>query len=384
MRLRRAENAIAALQQQAAEQSDSKVETRSRARLEIVGRVAVNSFGNNRRVNNVDNPQIVLPDPAANVPMRGLGMSIRQTRLAFGLTGLPQTFGGTTTADLDIDFYGGQLPSSGGRTFPLIRMRTARAHVQWSNANLLIGQESPLVSGLNPVSPAAIGTPAFAAAGNLWLWLPQVRLGVSTQGQRRVGLQLAVLAPTSGDAAAFFDTDNDLAERSMRPFVQARVFARSGEGEGAREVGCGAHQGWLLLAVDAESSNAFACDVLLPITTRLEMRGEFFSGQGLRGLGGGGIGQNVGVVAAEPLESTGGWAQINARPVDAVQLGAGCGMDHPAAPATRRRNDACAAFLTVRPPGSMVLGTELRRIRTEYSSGRYTNDHVTLVLALEF
>src|SRR5437867_3468377 len=56
-RLRRAEAAIATLQQQVSEQSESGVKTRSGARMEITGRVAVNAFGNSRRVNNVDDPQ---------------------------------------------------------------------------------------------------------------------------------------------------------------------------------------------------------------------------------------------------------------------------------------------------------------------------------------
>src|SRR5205085_11660220 len=135
--------------------------------------------GNSRRVNNVDNPQFVLPDTTATVPVRGIGMSIRQTRLGIGLRTTP-VMHGAFTGDLDVDFYGGQLPSSGGRTFPLVRMRTARAIVRWANAELLIGQESPLVSDLNPQTLSAVGAPAFATAGNLWLWLPQVRVGAWT------------------------------------------------------------------------------------------------------------------------------------------------------------------------------------------------------------
>jgi len=49
-------------------------------------------------------------------------------------------------------------------------MRTARAILAWPNAELLLGQDAPLMAGINPVSLAAIGTPEFAAAGNLWLW----------------------------------------------------------------------------------------------------------------------------------------------------------------------------------------------------------------------
>ena len=243
-RLRRAEAAIAALEVQVAEQAQTGVTTRSRARLEWTGRVLMNGFVNSRRVNNVDNPQFVQPDPAPTVPMRGLGMAIRQTRLGLVVT-VPEALGGAFTGDVDVDFYGGQVPSGGGRTFPLLRLRTARGIVRWSNATLLVGQESPLISDVDPVSVTAIGSPAFAAAGNLWLWLPQVRVGVEVQRGLHWAAQAAVLAPTSGDPAAFFDTDNDPAERSARPFLQARLSAGWGA-ELRGEIGCGMHEGSFL------------------------------------------------------------------------------------------------------------------------------------------
>jgi hypothetical protein len=383
IRLRRAENAIAVLQQQISEQAEGGVQTRSRARLELSGRVAVNGFGNSRKVNNVDNPQFVNPDPPPGVPYRGLGMSARQTRLGLAITGLPQAFGGVVTADMDVDFYGGQVASSGGRHFPLVRLRTARMFVKWKRSELLVGQETPLISDLNPVSPAAMGTPGFAAAGNLWLWLPQVRFTTTTAGATRVGIQAAVLAPTSGDPVSQFDTDNDQAERSMHPFLEGRAFVRWGEGV-VREVGCGLHQGWLVPVATREESWAVACDARLPMNSLLELRGEFFGGQALRGLGGGGIGQNFVLATSEPLRTSGGWAQLNVSPISALRLGAGCGADHPRTGATRRRNDVCSLYGVVRPAGGLFFGAEVRRMRTAYPTAQYINDHVTIAMGFEF
>lgn len=296
-----------------------------------------------------------------------------------------RVLGGRATGDIDVDFYGGQVPSSGGRHFPLIRMRTARAIVSWSRAELLVGQESPLVSMRNPESPAAVGTPLFAASGNLWLWLPQVRFSAYASERKRFGIQGAVLAPTSGDPAAPHDTDYDLAERSSRPFLQARAFARFGEDLGRiSELGCGVHQGWLVPVTDLESSTAVACDLSLEFTESSNLRGEFFTGQSLRGLGGGGVGQNFFGAANEPVKTTGGWAQLNVAATDRLKVGAGCGADHPRGAVTRRRNDACAAYALLRPVGPFSVGGEFRRLRTEYVSGRYTNDHVTLALAWGF
>ncbi|HEX7938497.1 MAG TPA: hypothetical protein VF483_05850, partial [Gemmatimonadaceae bacterium] len=175
VRLQRAEAAIETLQKQLAEQADQGVKSRSRVDVEIFGRVLMNGFANSRRVNNVDNPQFVRPDTVGGFPSRGIGMAIRQTRLGVAVH-VPDVWGGKFDGDMDVDFSGGQQPSSGGRTFPLMRLRTARGFVRWSHVELMIGQESPLVSGLNPVSPSAVATPLFAASGNLWLWLPQIRV----------------------------------------------------------------------------------------------------------------------------------------------------------------------------------------------------------------
>lgn len=381
-RLRRAEAAIATLQVQVAEQAASGAQTRSRLRLDLHGRVMVNAFGNSRRVNNVDNPQVVLTDAAGPAPQRGGGMAIRHTLLGLTVSGA-EALGGAFTGDLDLDFHGGQMPSGGGRTFPLLRLRTARAMVRWPGASLMIGQETPLISDLNPISVTGVGVPWFGGAGNLWFWLPQVRAGVERQGRVRVGIQGAVLAPTSGDAAAFFDTDNDLAERSQRPYLQARAHAGWGDEELRGELGCGVHYGWLVPAADRVDSRAFACDLRAPLTSWLDMRGEFFTGQALRGLGGGAIGQNFTPTNA-PLRTTGAWAQLNLRPSALLHVGLACGGDHPEPLATRRRNDVCATYARVRPEGPMFFGAEYRYMRTEYATGRYVNDHVTVAAGFEF
>jgi hypothetical protein len=297
--------------------------------------------------------------------------------------------GGAFLGDVSLDFYGGQQPSTGGRTFPLLRLRTARAIVHWQAAEVLVGQETPLIAGLNPVSPSSVGTPDFVAAGNLWLWLPQIRLSGDVGSDLRLGAQIAVLAPTSGDAAGAFDTDLDAAERSGRPYLQARVRARWGEAETAGEVGCGVHQGWIAVPGDARlrQSQAFACDAKLPLTRHFELRGEGYAGQALRGLGGGAIGQNIGAGSAS-VPTRAGWMQMNVKPAFALEGGGGCGVDDPddaKLPAgSRLRNAACAAYAILRPSGPLFMGLEYRRIRTTYAAGPFTNDHLAIALGFEF
>jgi hypothetical protein len=383
IRLQRAEAAIETLQKQLAEQATQGVKSRSRADVEIFARVLGNGFINSRRTNNVDNPQFVRPDTVPGFPQRGVGIGMRQTRIGASVN-VPEVWTGAFSGDIELDFSGGQQPSSGGRTFPLVRLRTARGIVRWQRAEFLFGQESPLVSGLNPVSPSAIGTPLFAASGNLWLWLPQVRFGMHIGDGLRFGFQVAALAPTSGDAVGVFETDHDLAERSQRPYVQSRLYARWGD-ELVREVGCGFHLGWLAPVVyyTRVQSDAITCDFMLPVNDMVELRGELFTGAALRGLGGGGIGQNF-TPTNSALPTRGGWAQLNLTPLPTWRAGGGCGTDQPDPVGTRHRNDSCAVYAMLRPPGPIFLGTEFRRTRTGYAGANYVNDHVTLTLGFEF
>ena len=127
-RLERAEEAIKLLQQQLAGQAQSAVKTRSRLSLEFHGLILATGFSNTRRVNNVDDPQLVRPDTANGLPQGGAGLAIRQSSLGLVVTD-PEVLGGRFVCDLDVDFFEGQQPSSGGRTFPLLRLRTARAMI---------------------------------------------------------------------------------------------------------------------------------------------------------------------------------------------------------------------------------------------------------------
>src|SRR5690349_8716377 len=195
---------------------------------EVHGLILVNGFANGAAVNNSDVPQIALaPSPARGLPPSAAGATMRQSRVRVDAT-VPEFGGGRLTAELDVDFFGGQQPSGGGRTFPLLRLRRAFADFTRGRLELFVGQESPPIAEINPSSLASVGFPEFAGAGNLWLWIPQVRAGVdvASHGATRLGIEIAALAPTSGDPQTAFFTQPDIAERSSRPFLEGRLRAR--------------------------------------------------------------------------------------------------------------------------------------------------------------
>jgi len=310
---------------------------------------------------------------------------------------VPDVAGGTFAGVMDLDFYGGQQPSSGGRTFPLLRIRTAHGTLKWPHAEILAGQEIPLFSPVNPISPAAVGTPEFVGAGNLWLWLPQLRITGEAGSNVRVALQGAIVAPASGDPATAFDTDFDPAERSRRPALESRVRIRMGEDERMSEVGCAVHIGWLEVPAgtfqhpdSTLTSNGFGCDLRTPFTSWLELRGEAYTGQLLRGLGGGAIGQGVNALG-KPIRNVGAWAQLNVKPLGSMWSGGvGCGDDSPNAAdvastsGARRENTACAEYVVLRPAGPTFVGAEARQLSTKYQGGTFKNNHLNVAIGFEF
>jgi hypothetical protein len=399
-RLRRAEEAIELLRRQLATQAASEVRTRSRVQFELFGRVLVNTFYNSGRGNVVDVPQFVLTDAGAPARDGSFSAAVRQS-LVGGAIHIADVLGGAFTGDLSLDLFGA-TQSNPSRTLPVVRLRTARGVLQWNHARILVGQEDPVFMGVSPVSLASIGTPDFVTAGNLWLWLPQIRVGADAGSRVRVGLEAAVLSPSSGEPASVTDPDPaDLAELSGRPFLQARLRARWGEAETIAEIGIAVHRGWFSNAGtagpiipgagDLLNSEGVALDTRVPFTRWLEVRGEVYRGKLLRGLGGGGIGQNFG--APDPvtgvrraLRDTGGWAQLNVRPDPAWELGAGFGLDQPRASdrPVRQRNLAFETHLIVRPAGPLLVGVEYRRMETRYAVGTFADDHLNLATGFEF
>lgn len=387
-RVERAEEKVRLLEQQLAAESQAAVRTRSRMSLELRGRVLVNAFSNSRRVNSTGNPGFVRPDDPADPDPRGVAMQIRQTSVGLAVSAT-HVLGADFLGDIDVDFSGGQLPSSGGRVFPLLRMRTARAILTWTNAELLLGQDSPLIAGLSPVSLASLNTPEFAASGNLWLWLPQARISVDTRGPVRFGIQGAVLAPGTSAAVGTFDVpDFDVAEKSKRPFLETRARMRWGSEDMAGEVGFGAHWGWYATATDSiQGGHIIALDALVPVLRWLEFRGEAYDGRAARSLGGGGVGQLFGNNAVL-IRSRGGWGQLNVKPAPTVVVGAGFGLDDPhdndIAASARLKNVAQSLHAEWRPGGPLVFGAEFRRLRTYYVPRSFVSDHINLAFGFEF
>ena len=388
-RLDQAEQAIESLRRQLLEQHQASVGSRLRNHVEISGLVLFNGWSNNARTNNADVPQFVAsPQDSSGLPNANLAASVRQSRLGLTMTGM-NALGAQLSGDLQMDFYGGQQPSGGGRTFPLPRIRTAFVKLDWRHVGLLVGQETQIISPLNPVSFAAVGTPEFTAAGNLWFWVPQVRLSYETGNAPRFGAQVAALSPMLGSPQGAFSTAADSAEKSRRPFVQGRLYIGWGDGETESQIGLGVHRGWIATTGDSLlTSEAYTADVRLALGAKVLILGEgFLNGQATAGLGGGGIGQEFGL-GGRPVKSHGGWGQLNLRPTFSWELGGGAGLDDPdealLTPTQRGRNIIYEGHVHYRPGGGLLLGAAFRHIETSYATGVQKLNHINGFVGLAF
>jgi len=386
-RVRRLETLVAILQQQLAEQAASAVQVRSGVQVELSGHVLINGFFNNAKVNTSETPQFVAPpDPPGGPPVTHVGGTARQSRLAVHVFH-PDVGGAVFNGEVDLDFFGGQL--AGSRFFPLARLRRIRMDLAWPNAWIMVGQETPPIAELNPSSLAADGFPEFTGAGNLWLWLPQIRAGVGAGDALRIGIEAAAVAPTDGSAQGTFLTQPDRAERSGLPFAEGRVFVRwRGSMEGM--LSAGGHYGRIAVTDDsALTSQAVAASLRVNLSGFVELRGEAFAGQALGVLGGGGAGQSFGPGDA-PVRTRGGWIQLNLTPSFAWEWGGGIGIDDPDDAdvdpfGSRLRNQIWEAHVHWKPV-PVLLGLTFRRITTDYpvGIGRRVANHVNVAAGFQF
>jgi len=356
--------------------------------VEFTGTVLMNGFYNSGRTNNSDVPTFAEVD---TIGVTGASATVRQTRLGVFVTD-PEVLGGSFSGEVDVDFYGGQPAVPGNRAFPVLRLRRAIGTMQWTHLQVLAGQEAPLAAERNPLSLASVGVPGFTTAGNLWLWIPQIRVTAEYGYTLRLALQGALLAPIAGGVQGPVNTQPDSGERTSRPYIEGRLRLGWGPSDDPSEVAIGGHIGWLrgldsLTGDTLLTSSAFSFDTRLRFGP-VEVLAEAFVGQAVAGLGGGGIGQNVGVAGA-PVETKGGWGQLNVSPRAGWMFGGGCGLDDPddadvLATGGRFRNFVCEGHVEWRPQGPLVLGFEFRRLETRYQAGDFAVNHLNLALGYRF
>src|SRR5215471_14404041 len=184
------------------EQYQTKVESASKYRVRFSGAVLMNLFSTKGAVDNLDFPNFVLAD-GPSYSRGSFAASVRQSLLGFEVFG-PEIKGKRVQADVQFDFAGGFPNAPNGLTFPLPRLRTAMVRLSSSETTIAAGQDAPFFSPISPASVASIAVPPFAYSGQLWGWIPQVRVErrLSLRNDSDLVFQGGIMDGLSGEAPA--------------------------------------------------------------------------------------------------------------------------------------------------------------------------------------
>ena len=362
-----------------------------------------NVFSNTDAVNNGDVPLF-----AAAAGPGHTGMTARQSRLGIRVTGAALGKG-RVTGVLEGDFFGGYPAVGIGDNMGVFRLRLANARIDWTKGSLVVGQDWMIFAPVNPVSLSSAGIPLFAAGGNLWSRLPQVRGEWKT---KTVLLQGGLLAPQTGDFNSAFFYQPGSGALSETPFLQGRAavtlpnFAASKK---VATIGVSGHWGQASVTTTAADrtfvSNGVAADWVLPLGTTITVQGEAFAGSNLGGFQGG-IFQGLiadgaltggdGVVRLDGprgIGTSGGWVQVLAAVTPTVTVHGGFGTDDPddadfltvVRRETRIENTAISFGFQHKASAQITWGVEYRRLDTKYLvAGDKDVSHVNAAFTFTF
>jgi hypothetical protein len=390
------------------EQYQTKVESASKYRLRLSGIVLMNLVSNQGKVDSVDLPTLAYARPAGEYG-GSFGATLRQSEIGFEAFG-PTVAGARTRADLQLDLAGGFPAVPNGVNSGILRLRTGTMRMDWTNTSVVVGQDGIFFSPNSPTSFASLAVPALSYAGNLWSWVPQIRV------ERRVALgegsslmlQGGILDPLSGEVPAGSYRQPGPGESSRQPAYATRVaWTRNVFGQALR-VGVGgfySRQDYgFSRTVDAWAGMA---DLDLPLSRQVSLSGKLYRGKGLGGLYGA-FGQSA-LFSGDPalastevhgLNSVGGWAQLKYRPATKWEFNAAFGMDNPYATdleyfpysqlygggnVTLARNKGSFVNMIYRPRSDLLFSAEYRHLTT-YTINNGGNDagHLNLMMGVLF
>ena len=325
------------------QQGNQKLSTNvGNVQIGLYGELIVNLSGSDETVVGGDVPlwavpssgNVTFPDGSAG-RVHDFYLTARQSFI--GLRAAPMTTGNwKPSVVVEFDFFGTRPSDTFGtenRVFNQPRLRIANFQLSNGNWKFEAGQDKLIIAPLDPISLSHVGMPLGASAGDLWGWLPQVRVERTLKfSDKTTGLlQVGVLRPEFGDprlsdtptAGTTIETSSP-GSRSSMPFYQARAAISHAMNGSTATVGAGGHYGREILGATTNHIDtwAFAFDFRVPVQTRLILRGEGYVGSNLVPFQGGvvqGVAAIPNVTPAVPftqinkISDAGGWSELTVR-----------------------------------------------------------------------
>ena len=402
------------------DQYQTKVESASKYRLRLSGIVLMNLVSNQGTVDSVDLPTLAYARPAG-YSAGSFGATLRQSEIGFEAFG-PNVAGAKTRADLQLDLAGGFPSVPNGVNSGLLRLRTGTLRMDWTHTSLVVGQDAIFFSPNSPTSFASLAIPALSYAGNLWGWVPQIRVEhrIALGEESSLMFQAGILDPLSGEVPG-------VVASTMPANNPATGYYRlAGPGEASRQPAYATRIAWtrdifgrpLRVGVAGYYSRqdygfnrnvdgwAAMSDVELPLSHRFSLSGKLYRGRALGGVYGG-IGRSV-LFSGDPtiastqvqaLNSVGGWAQLKYRPANKWEFNAAFGMDNPYArdleyfypyshsygDPTLARNQGSFLNVIYRPRSDLLFSAEYRHLTTySIANGGNSAGHLNLMMGVLF
>lgn len=378
------EEKVTVQERQLQEQAQTKVESGQRFPIRLKGMLLFNTFLNSKQGGGGQYPTLASHKGDANG-----GSTLRQSAFGFDYQGPEVWNGGKLRASLLMDFFGGPLDSPDMQ----LRLRTATMQVDWKTRSLVVGIDKPIFAPRDPTSLAQVGLSPLTGAGNLWMWIPQVRaeqsfrLSESSQVRAQAGIVQTKEVPSYQAADYFAEVE------PTRPGAEGRVeFAHSFGNGGRLELAPGFHVSTSHVAHAAVPSRLYSIDWLISPWRPLSLTGAYYKGQNLAHLGTGGAGQGFVVAGAQhvqPLHSEGGWAQLTFDATQRLSFHAFSGRqdnrDSILPTGQIGINLAYGANFFFRMAPNVIVSLEASQVRTAYLGlGHRLNNHYDLALAYLF
>ncbi len=407
-RIQKLEESTQLLGSKVDEQYQTKVETAAKYRARLSGIVLMNAFRNVGTSNNLDVPNYATPPTPGFDTQTSFGATLRQTEIGLEVFG-PNVAGAKSSANVLFDFAGGFPATNNGVNFGIARMQTASVRLDWKNTSAIAGQDSLFISPLSPTSFASLATPAFAYAGNLWGWTPQIRIEhrFDLPHEQTLTVQGGILDNLTWETPSnSYFRSAQAGERTGQPaYAMRTAWSKTlfGHPLSFGAAGYYGRQDWNWdRYVDAWAGMT---DWQIPILHRLILSGEFYRGRAVGGLGAA-IGQTI-LYGGNPydpsssihgLDSAGGWSQLKFQLTPKLELNGVFADDNAFASDVRGfatdannfdpilgRNRGTLGNLVYRPRSDLLLSAEFRHLRTfpVYSSSSVTNQ-INLAMGILF
>jgi len=372
-------------QQRIEEQAQTKIEASQGFPIRFTGMALLNTFLNSRQNGGVDYPTVAAP--AGND--RG-GATLRQTTLGLEYRG-PLTFlGGSVHGALYMDFFQGAAPLQ-----EWIRLRTGTIEVDWQSRSFKAGVDKPIFNPREPDSLAQVGVSPLTGAGNLWLWVPQVRLEQDIAMGSSSGLRAQFGAVETHEVNPYGPVPPNTRIEAVRPGLEGRLEAYHRlDDERRLEISVGFHTSTTHADGFSIPSSLVSADWFFNPWRRVEFSGAFFNGRNVSSLGTGAVNQGYYIVSgpyatAEAINAIGGWGQLTLHTLRRVDFHLFTGQsdytDAQLQPGSIGKNLLFGGNLFFRLAPNVILAPEVTQLRS-YIIGQRTriNNHYDLALAYLF